>query len=95
MLHTTLAEHFECFGKSKASIRVIDDELCHHSFASQWQLQIWPVPDSVNLEVEWAKKVCLKESLQSSDESGLNESIKFTHKDNWVDFKKWLNPNRS
>ncbi|XP_065883825.1 uncharacterized protein [Dysidea avara] len=95
VLHATLAEHFECFGKPRSSIREIDDELCHHSMASQWQLQIWPLADSDNLEVEWAKKVCNKESLQSSEESGLNESVKFTHKHNWVEFKKWLNPNRS
>ena len=97
VLHAALAEHFECFGKPRSSIREIDDELCHHSMASQWQLKIWPLADSDNLEVEWAKKVCNKESLPSSpdDESGLNESIKFTHKHNWVEFKKWLNPNRS
>ena len=95
VLHATLAEHFECFGKPKASIREIDDELCHHTDAWDWQLEIWPLADFDNLEVEWAKKVCVKESLRSSDERGLNESIKFTHKDNWVKFKKWLNPGRS
>ena len=76
---------------------IIDDELCHHSMASQWQLKIWPLADSDNLEVEWAKEVYTKESLPSSpdDESGLNESINFTHKNNLVEFKKWLNPNKS
>jgi len=96
VLHCTLAEHFECFGKPKASIREIDDELCHHTDAWDWHLEICPVDDCDNLEVEWAKKVCVKGSLQSLDNDiGLNKSIKFTHKDNWVKFKSWLNPNRS
>ena len=95
ILHKKLAEHFECFGKPRASIQAIDDELCHHSMASFWQLQVWPLNDTDNLEVEWAKKVCNKDAMHSPDGRGLNENITFTNKSNWIEFKKWLNPNRS
>ena len=95
ILHKTLADHFECYGKPRVSIQAIDDELCHHSMASFWQLQIWPLADSENLELEWAKKVCNKNSIRTPDGRGLNESIKFTQMSNWIEFKKWFNPNRS
>ncbi|XP_065884485.1 uncharacterized protein [Dysidea avara] len=95
ILHKTISEHFECYGKPRASIQAIDDELCHHSMASFWQLQIWPLADSENLELEWAKKVCSKNAIHTPDGHGLNESIKFTETSNWIEFKKWLNPNRS
>jgi len=95
VLHETLAEHFECYGKPRPAIKAIDDELCHHSMASFWQLQIWPLADSENLELEWAKKICSKNSIHTPGGRGLNESVKFTQKSNWVEFKKWLNPKRS
>lgn len=93
MLSQTLMKHFECFGKPRSEIQAIDDELCHHSPASFWQLQVWPVEDNENLELEWIKKLCLKDALPSIDGGGLNESIKFTGMETWKDFKKWFYPN--
>lgn len=92
VLSKTLAEHFECFGKPRAQIRAIDDELCHHSPSSFWQLKVWPIADTENLELEWVKMICLKNALPSPDGGGLNESIKFTHHDNWLSFKQWFFP---
>lgn len=92
VLSKTLAEHFECFGKPRTEIRAIDDELCHHSPASFWQLKVWPIASTENLELEWIKKICLKDALPSLDGGGLNENIKFSYKDTWLAFKKWFYP---
>ena len=94
VLHDTLITHFECFGKPRSEIRAIDDELCHHSPASFWQLKIWPIASTENLELEWIKKICLKASLPSpdADGDGLNESIKFTSMNTWTVFKDWFFP---
>jgi len=93
VLSETLAKHFECFGKPRTEIRAIDDELCHHSPASFWQLQVWPILPTDNLELEWIKKICLKHALPSPEGGGLNESIKFTSMDVWLAFKEWFYPN--
>ena len=57
--------HFECFGKPRSEIQAVDDLLCHHSPANFWQLQVWPIADNKSLELEWIKKVCVKDSLIS------------------------------
>ena len=56
VLHETLVKHFECFGKPRSEIQAIDDELCHHSPASFWQLKVWPIASTENLELEWQCK---------------------------------------
>ena len=43
ILHIELSKHFENFGKKKEDIRQIDDELCHHTDASGWDITIWPL----------------------------------------------------
>ena len=92
VLNETLVTHFECFGKPRSEIRAIDDELCHHSPASFWQLKVWPIASTDNLELEWIKKMCLKHALPSPDGGGLNEYIKFTSMDTWKAFKDWFYP---
>ncbi len=41
MLHEELSKHFDCFNKKREEIREIDDELCHHTEMSGWDLTVW------------------------------------------------------
>lgn len=41
ILHVDLSKHFDCFGKSKRDIKEIDDELCHHTEMSGWEITVW------------------------------------------------------
>lgn len=54
---------------------------------------MWPIASTENLEIEWIKKICLKDALPSPDGPGLNENIKFTSVNNYKTFKTWFFPN--
>ena len=95
MLSERLIKHFECFGKKRSEIQAIDDELCHHSPASFWQFKVWPIASTEDLELEWIKKMCVKDALPSPDGGGLNESIKFTSMKTFNAFKKWFYPDNT
>ncbi len=41
VLHEELGKHFDCFNKTREEIREIDDELCHHTEMSGWDLTVW------------------------------------------------------
>ena len=43
VLHVELCKHFENFAKKREDIREIDDELCHHTDASGWEITVWPL----------------------------------------------------
>ena len=43
VLHIELCKHFDNFGKKREEIREIDDELCHHTDASGWEITVWPL----------------------------------------------------
>ena len=43
VLHVELCKHFDGFGKKREDIREIDDELCHHTDASGWEITVWPL----------------------------------------------------
>ena len=52
ILHIELSKHFESFGKKKEDIRQIDDELCRHTYASGWEITIWPLQVLLPLDRE-------------------------------------------
>ena len=39
VLHEEIMKHFECFGKKREEISEVDDELCHHTDASGWEVR--------------------------------------------------------
>ena len=39
VLHEELVKHFDCFGKMRKEIREIDDELCHHTTSTEWEVR--------------------------------------------------------
>ena len=39
VLHEELMKHFDCFGKTRKEIREIDDELCHHTTSTGWEVR--------------------------------------------------------
>ena len=41
VLHEELDKHFDCFSKKRKEIREIDDELCHHTEMSGWEINVW------------------------------------------------------
>ena len=92
VLHKELCRHFDCFGKRREEIREIDDELCHHTDASGWDITVWPLGPLQNLEVEWSKKIIEHDSLQTK-ETGLNHDMKFTSMTNFDLFWQWFSPN--
>ena len=38
-LHEELMKLFDCFGKTRKEIREIDDELCHHTTSTGWEVR--------------------------------------------------------
>lgn len=101
VLHEELCKHFECFSKTREEIREVDDELCHHTGASGWELTVVPLEVGQSLEVEWAKKVvehdALVQSKEEEDEEGRghgqNEGLTFTAMKNFDSFWEWFSPN--
>ena len=92
-LSDDLCKHFECFGKKRDEIREIDDELCHHTDSSEWEVTVWQL-HSEDLEVECAKKVIELEALTSNETpKGLTEELRFTSMDRFDMLWDWFSPN--
>lgn len=93
VLHVELCKHFDNFGKKRDEIREIDDELCHHTDASGWEITVWPLQAGEMLEVEWVKKVIQQDSLNSKEgSSGINEEITFSSMESLQKFWDWFSP---
>lgn len=94
VLHTEVMKHFECFDKKREEMREIDDELCHHTESSGWEISVWPLQPDQDLEAEWAKKIIENNSLSSREESGkLNETLPFSSMNAVDKFWEWFSPN--
>jgi len=92
-LSDDLCKHFECFGKKRDEIREIDDELCHHTDSSEWEVTVWQL-HTESLEVECAKKAIELEALTSSENpKGLTEELRFTSMDRFDMLWDWFSPN--
>ena len=75
-------------------MREIDDELCHHTDSSGWEISVWPLQLDQVLEVEWAKKIIEHDSLVATvAEKGLNEGMSFSSMKNFDSFWEWFSPN--
>ena len=94
ILHEDICKHFECFDKKRDEICEIDDELCHHTDSSGWEIIVWPLQPDQNLEVEWAKKIVEHEALTSKEETGLNEDMEFSSATAFDKFWDWFSPNQ-
>jgi len=79
--------------REQEEICEIDDELCHHTDSSGWEITVWPLQPDQNLEVEWAKKNIEHDALNSREEKGLTEDMKFTSISNFDKFWDWFAPN--
>lgn len=93
VLFEELLKHFECFGKRRTEIREIDDELCHHTDISGWELKVWVINTNEDIEVEYGKKVIEYDALTSPSGIGINEHMTFTSMDTFDTFWEWLSPN--
>ena len=93
VLHDDICKHFECFDKKREEISEIDDELCHHTDMSGWEITVWPLQPDQNLEVEWAKKNIEHDALNSREERGLTEDMRFTSTTSFDKFWDWFAPN--
>ena len=93
VLSDALCKHFECFGKPRGEIGEIDDELCHHTDSSEWEITVWEL-QTQDLEVETAKKVIEQEALVTKEsQKGLTEKINFTSMAAFDKFWEWFSPN--
>ena len=87
-----ICKHFECFGKQRSEINNIEDELCHHTYCSEWEFSVWPLLEG-DLEVECAKKIIELESLASkAKQNGLNKKLYFTSSNSFDKFWEWFCP---
>ena len=91
-LKSDICKHFESFGKKREDITSIDDELCHHTECSMWEIIILQI-QSHDLEFECAKKVIELNSLTSKDrQKGLNEQLRFTSMQSFDRLWEWFCP---
>ena len=71
----------------------IDDELCHHTECSEWEIRIW-TPQSNDLQYECAKKIIEMNTLTSKNtQNGLTEKLSFTTMESFDKLWEWFSPN--
>ncbi|XP_064404262.1 uncharacterized protein LOC135349648 [Halichondria panicea] len=93
VLHEELSKHFDCFNKKREEIREIDDELCHHTEMSGWDLTVWVLEDEDDLDVECGKKSIEHNALVSKDGNGITEEMSFGNRGAFDKFWDWFMPN--
>lgn len=87
-----LCKHFENFGKKREDIADVDDELCHHTECSEWEITVWP-SQKTDLEFECAKKIIELKALTSKEtQKGLNEKLCFTTMKSFDKLWEWFSP---
>lgn len=93
ILKNDICKHFESFGKKKEDIASIDDELCHHTECSEWEITIWQL-QTQHLEFECAKKIIELNALTSKEmQKGLTETLCFTSMHSFDLLWEWFCPN--
>ena len=93
VLKDDICKHFESFGKKREHIANVDDELCHHTECSEWEITIWP-PQTTDLEFECAKKVIELNAMTSTEiQSGLTDVLCFTSMGSFDKLWEWFSPN--
>lgn len=92
ILKDDVCQHFESFGKRPEDISTIDDELCHHTECSEWDITVWPHPAD-DLEFECAKKIIELKALPSKkNQKGLTEKLCFTTMGSFNRLWDWFSP---
>ena len=92
ILSDEVCKHFENFGKKREDLTSIDDELCHHTECSEWEIRVW-TPQSRNLECECAKKIIELNTLSSKEtQRGLNEKLSFSTMEGFDKLWEWFSP---
>lgn len=92
LLKDDICQHFESFGKRPEEITAIDDELCHHTECSEWEITVWP-HQADDLEFEYAKKIIELNALSSKEsQKGLTEKLRFTSMRSFNRFWDWFSP---
>ena len=87
ILHKELTAHFLSWDKPESQKTLFDKELFEVPSCFDWELQVFPLEAGQNLNVERAKKIVEKKSLQPN---GLNEEMTFTTQEEWEEFEKWF-----
>lgn len=92
MLSDTICKHFENFGKKREDISSVDDELCHHTDSTEWEVRVWTSQPN-DLEFDCAKKIIEQNALSSKDtQIGLNDKLHFSTMDEFERFWEWFSP---
>eukprot|EP00118_Oscarella_pearsei_P026779 m.310431 g.310431 ORF g.310431 m.310431 type:complete len:350 (+) comp51612_c0_seq1:177-1226(+) len=89
ILHKELAAHFLSWDKPDKQKTHFDKELFDVPSCYDWRLNVIPLEEEMNLNVERAKLIVSKDSLQPN---GLNEEMTFTTQEEWEEFEKWFFP---